>query len=223
MGRGISVSYRKKEVITECDIEVKKGRITAIVGSTGSGKSTLLYTLSGIIPNIIAGEMSGKVVVDGKPIRPPPNNITVVFQMPDAQMLGENGWDVVMLNARMSKEDIAKICKEFGILEKMDRVPFSLSFGERQLLAICAGIVHATDYLFLDEPTSALDWKYTRRVYSVLQNMKERFGILVVEHKLDVIKKYADYVYVLDKGKVIKEGKKEILNNLEVRRCLGLE
>ena len=210
-------------MIRGCDIEIKKGRITAIVGSTGSGKSTLLYALSGIIPNIIAGDVKGRIVVDEKPLPPPPNNITVVFQMPDAQMLGESGWDVIMLNAKMSEKEIVSLCKAFGILDKMNDVPFSLSFGERQLLAICAGIAHATNYLFLDEPTSALDWKYTRRVYSILQNMKKRFGILVVEHKIDVIKKYADYIYVLDKGKVVKEGKKDILSDLEVRRCLGIE
>ncbi len=197
---GISVWYGSKTVVRNASVSVEKGKIKALIGLTGSGKSTLLYALSGLIPHVISARMEGKVLVDGKELSEPPNEVALCLQSPDAQMLGDTVREVVGKGERW--------LQKFGLENRAEDDPFSLSYGERQILAVISAAALGKKYLLLDEPTTALDWKRARELYEWLNEMKKRCGILVVEHNLQVVPQFADHFYFMKKGTIVKSSRK---------------
>ncbi len=200
-------------------LEIGRGEIILLLGASGAGKSTLLRTLNGLIPHFYAGEMRGRVVVDGLDTREAPvselaRRVGLVFQNPENQLvtnLVEREIAFGLENLGLSREEmwerVRSVAEELGIEELLKRPTGSLSGGEKQLVAIASVLAMGPGYVVLDEPTSELDPRSAEAVADALKRIHEDGRTVIVsEHRLDVFAPLATRAVVIDGGRVLADG-----------------
>ena len=222
----VSFSYMVKtpnevKALDDVSFEIKDNSITALVGHTGSGKSTLIQTLNALlIPS------DGRVVVDdfvitnnprkNKSIRELRRHIASIFQFPEYQLFEETvEKDVAfgLKNYGVKEEDAIKEAHKALSLVGLDesfykRSPFDLSGGEKRRVAIAGILILNPDILIMDEPTAGLDPNGTKIILDLIVKLhKEGKTIILVTHDMNVVLNYATDAVVLNKGKVVFEGK----------------
>ena len=218
-----------KNVLENLNLKIEKGEFWAVIGKNGSGKTTLCNALRRFVPDFYKGEVTGKIVVDGKNLKDfsPKELVTkigFVFQNPFTQISGVK--DTVfeeiaygLENLAVEKEKIIKRVNEtlklLEIEHLKDKNPQEMSGGQKQRVALASIIVMDPEILVIDEPTSQLDPKGTHDIFKIINIMaKKGKTIILVEHKLELIAEYAEKIVVLDEGKIILSGKaNEVLNN----------
>ncbi len=201
------------------DLEIVDGSYTALIGHTGSGKSTILQLLNGLnIPT------SGSVIIDDVVITPTSENkdirqirkkVGLVFQFPESQVFDETVLKDVAFgpqNFGVSQEEAERIAREkldlVGISEDLlGRSPFELSGGQMRRVAIAGILAMEPNILVLDEPTAGLDPAGRKELMSIFKNLhRAGMTIVLVTHLMDDVANFADFVYVMDKGKVALSG-----------------
>jgi energy-coupling factor transporter ATP-binding protein EcfA2 len=202
--------------------QVERGEFVAVVGPNGAGKSTLCYTLSGFIPHFYKGELSGSVEVAGVETQQSTLNewvlnVGLAFQNPFNQISGakytvyeEIAFGLENIGAPRNEmgERVERALALTGISDLADRSPYSLSGGQQQRVALASILVMEPKVLVLDEPTSQLDPIGTREVFGVIRAMAERgMTVIMAEHKVEWIARFADRVIALHDGKILLEGK----------------
>ncbi|HFI0235735.1 TPA: energy-coupling factor transporter ATPase [Streptococcus suis] len=218
------------------DLEIKEGSYTALIGHTGSGKSTILQLLNGLhVPT------SGSVLVDGveilagsktKDIKHIRKKVGLVFQFPESQVFDETVLKDVAFgpqNFGISEEEAQAIAAEKLALvgigkELFERSPFELSGGQMRRVAIAGILAMEPDYLVLDEPTAGLDPLGRRELMAIFKQLhQEGMTIILVTHVMDDVADFADYVYVMDKGKLVVSGQpKEVFQQVEFLESIKL-
>lgn len=224
-------------VLRNLNLVVHEGEFTAIMGPSGCGKSTLLYILTGIIPNMIRGELRGSIRIFGRDILKLPQseivrNVGFIFQNPDSQLIMPTVYEEVIYgleNLGLDGGEIEARAREVleytGLWAKRDYSPWSLSAGERQILAIASVLAMRPRLLILDEPTSMLDHRGTSRVLELISRIKREIGItvIVVEHKIEWASEIADRIVIMDKGEFVLQGRpEEVFSNIEAIRRIGV-
>jgi len=230
------VTYRyplsRKAAIENLNLVIEEGRFYGIIGENSSGKTTLCNLIRGFAPDFFKGELKGQVLVDGKPTvnyREGELSLRIgyVFQNPFNQISGvkESVFEEVAFgleNFGVPEDEIEsrveKVMKMTNILELAEKNPFALSGGQQQRIALASIIVLEPDILVIDEPTSQLDPAGTESVFEIISEMKKAHKtIILVEHKVDLIAEYADEVFVLAKGRLIKRGlTQEVLSDVSL-------
>lgn len=214
----------ESRALFDIDLDVADGSFTALVGHTGSGKSTLLQHL-----NALLLPTSGTVTVDetvikptskGKEIKPVRQKVGVVFQFPETQLFDETVLKDVAFgpqNFGVSKEDAQAIAREklnlVGISDELfERSPFELSGGQMRRVAIAGILAMNPSVLVLDEPTAGLDPKARIDMMRLFETIyASGVTTILVTHLMDDVADYADTMYVLEKGRIVKSGKPQDL------------
>jgi len=214
--KGVSFSYPgHNPVLNDINITIKKGKMTAIVGESGSGKSTLIDLLIGFYePD------KGVIYVDKKPLQGFDiysfrRHIGYVPQ--DTILLNDTVKNnLLWSNEKASGKEIIEACKlanadEFivDLSDGYDTVVgergVRLSGGERQRIALARALLRKPELLILDEATSALDSRSELLIKSAIENIAHKTTLVVIAHRLSTIVN-ADYIYVLQKGRIIEQG-----------------
>lgn len=206
-------------VIKNISVKLEKGHVYGVIGPNGSGKTTLCALIRGFAPGFYMGELSGEVLIDGKPtVEYGPGELSLrvgyVFQNPFNQISGVKN---------TAFEEIAFGLENFGvpvheIIERVEQVmqlthvtelayknPFQLSGGQQQRVALASILVLDPDIMVIDEPTSQLDPDGTESVFRIIRTLKERQKtIILVEHKVDLIAEYVDSVLVMKDGELLR-------------------
>lgn len=214
----------ESRALFDIDMTVADGSFTALVGHTGSGKSTLLQHL-----NALLLPTSGSVTVDGtviqsdskaKTVKPVRQKVGVVFQFPETQLFDETVLKDVAFgpqNFGVSQADAEAIAREklqlVGISENLfERSPFELSGGQMRRVAIAGILAMNPSVLVLDEPTAGLDPKARIDMMQLFKTIHAS-GVttILVTHLMDDVADYADTMYVLEKGRLIKSGRPQDL------------
>ncbi|RLE80807.1 MAG: hypothetical protein DRJ51_05120 [Thermoprotei archaeon] len=209
----------KEWVLKDVNLEVSEGEFLGIVGPSGAGKTTLCLALTGIIPHAVRGKIRGRVFVFGKdtsknPLHRIMEDIGIVFQDPDIQFVTMRVIDEVVFpleNLGLPREAMAKraywALKVVGMMGFEDKYPFELSGGQKQRVAIASMLAKLPKILILDEPTSDLDPVGKREIFQVLQTLREEHDmtLVVVEHNVEELAKYADRVLLLNQGRVLAQ------------------
>lgn len=210
----------ENQALFDINLDIEDGSYTALIGHTGSGKSTLLQHLNGLVKptrgsvkvfdTVITNESKNKYI---KPIR---KRVGVVFQFPEAQLFEETVLKDVAFgpqNFGISSVEAEKIAREKLALvdideELFERSPFELSGGQMRRVAIAGILAMNPDVLVLDEPTAGLDPKARIKMMELFYSLhkKDNLTTVLVTHLMDDVADYADYAYVLDKGRVVKSG-----------------
>ncbi|MEL9999757.1 MAG: energy-coupling factor transporter ATPase [Desulfurococcaceae archaeon] len=207
-------------VLKDISFGVREGETVVIMGPSGCGKSTLLYVLVGMIPHIIRGEIRGHVSLMGLDVlRSRPEELTrlvgLVFQNPEIQVIMPSVVEEIAFgleNLNLSTSEIDKRIREIleltGLVHKMHESPYSLSLGEKQVLAIASVLALKPRILVLDEPTSMLDHPGTRRILELIEKIKRETSmtLVVVEHRIEWVAEHADRILIMEDGKIACEG-----------------
>ena len=229
---------RDDKILEDINLSIKSNEITVLAGPTGCGKSTLLRAIVGLIPNMYEGEYTGDVIVDGIKIRDAEikeiaKRVGFVFQNPENQIFMFSverdiafGLENLGLEQEIIKKRISKIMKTLNITHLAKKAPHELSDGQKQRTALAGVLAMEPKILILDEPTSLLDPKTAMEFMELINKLckEEGMSIIIVEHRLDLVLKYADKLIVLSEGKVISDDtpenvfdyKKEIIPELSV-------
>ena len=203
----------------EVNLEIKDGSYTALVGHTGSGKSTILQLLNGLLV-----PTEGSVVIDdvkitstsiNKDIKQVRRKVGLVFQFAESQIFDETVLKDVAFgpqNFGVSKDDAERLAREkltlVGISEELfERSPFELSGGQMRRVAIAGILAMEPEILVLDEPTAGLDPAGRKELMSLFKRLHEAgMTIVLVTHLMDDVANFADTVYVMEKGRLVKSG-----------------
>ena len=222
--KNIKKSFGNLEVLKSISLQVNKGEVVAILGSSGSGKSTFLRSLidletvdGGSIA--IAGENLCKdgVYVSKKEKAKALSKAGMGFQhfnLFPHMSIRKNLMCAPLLNKQGTKEEISKLAEstlaKVGLLDKIDAMPSTLSGGQKQRVAIARALMRNPEIILFDEPTSALDPELTGEVLSVMSDLaKEGITMLIVTHEIGFAAQVADKIMFMDKGYVIDYGTPE--------------
>ncbi len=213
----------------DINLSIKEGSYTAFIGHTGSGKSTIMQLLNGLnVPT------EGAVIVDdikitadskNKDIKPVRKKVGLVFQFPESQLFEETVLKDVAFgpqNFGVSIEEAKQLAREklamVGISEEFfEKNPFELSGGQMRRVAIAGILAMEPAVLVLDEPTAGLDPKGRRELMSLFKELNQNgMTIVLVTHLMDDVANYADYVNVLESGKLVRSGyPKEVFQDVD--------
>lgn len=220
--KNLTYTYPSQDLpaLDDVSLDIESGEFVLLTGTSGAGKSTLLRALSGLVPHFSGGRLAGSVLVDGQePILEGPQGVSqtvgFVFQNPEAQaVVGQVEAEIAFAleNAAVPEAEMRVRVEE--VLQLLDLTPLrrrslnTLSGGERQRVAIAAALAMRPKVLALDEPTSQLDPQSAADVLNALVRLNEELGLTIVlaEHRLERILRYAERVVVMGKGRVVVDG-----------------
>ena len=187
-------------------MEIKQGTITLLVGPSGCGKTTLLRKLAG--ETGIRGREEGSLTNQAK-------GCAYVWQNPDNQIVTDRvsyeivfGLENIGMEQQQMKRRLAEVISSFGLENLVMRDTMTLSGGEKQLLNIASGLAMNPELMILDEPTSQLDPVAARRIYDLIRQINEEFGVTIViaEQRLEDLVAFVDEVLCMAHGKIEKIG-----------------
>lgn len=228
--------YDNKVIIQGIELEIPSNKISVIIGANGCGKSTLLKTLAKLIK-----PTSGEITLDGKAISkiPPKQLARVLGILPQspvvpegitvADLIGRGRFPHQSLLSGWSKKDyeaVAEAMEIMKITEFANHDIDELSGGQRQRVWIAMALTQQTDILLLDEPTTFLDITYQVEILDLLTDLNRKYGttIVMVLHDINLSARYADYMFALQNGQLVSEGKpSDIITSALVKDIFGLD
>ena len=206
--------------LSDVSLKIEDGSYTALIGHTGSGKSTILQLLDGLlVPSQGSVRVFDTLITStskNKDIRQIRKQVGLVFQFAENQIFEETVLKDVAFgpqNFGVSEEDAEKIAREklalVGIEESLfDRSPFELSGGQMRRVAIAGILAMEPAILVLDEPTAGLDPLGRKELMNLFKKLHQSgMTIVLVTHLMDDVAEYANQVYVMEKGRLVKGGK----------------
>ena len=230
---GIEAGYGEIQVLFGVSLRVEKGTVTALLGSNGAGKTTTLKTIMGLLE-----PWSGRIVFKDADITRLPAHRRVeqgIALVPEGRKL----WPRLTVEEHLRlaattprarerfEESLEMVYELFPRLrERRRQLAGTMSGGEQQMLAIARALVQRPRLLMLDEPSLGLAPKLAREVVYLARRLRDEYGITVplVEQNVRLSLKVADRAYVLETGRVVREGPAgELEKDPEIRRAyLGI-
>lgn len=238
-----NVSYTYQEgtpfasaALSDVSLTIEDGSYTAIIGHTGSGKSTILQLLNGLlVPTEGSVRVFDTLITPtsvNKQIRQIRKQVGLVFQFAENQIFEETVLKDVAFgpqNFGVSVEEAEAIAREklalVGIDELLfERSPFELSGGQMRRVAIAGILAMEPSILVLDEPTAGLDPIGRKELMALFKKLhQDGITIVLVTHLMDDVAEFADQVYVMEKGKLVKGGKPSLVfQNVEFMEKIQL-
>tara|TARA_Y100000310_G_scaffold319330_1_gene374481 strand:- start:2000 stop:2731 length:732 start_codon:yes stop_codon:yes gene_type:complete len=234
----LTVSKIKKHfggihALDNCSLEIPEGKIIAIIGPNGSGKSTLFHTISRLIQKDSGNvTFKGKNISDLETYQIHKQGIARTFQevrlfknltIKDHIAIALSNEDEKLINnilvhPKGDDKQIKDSLSLVGLEKPGETFATDLSYGQRKLLDLAVAIAKPHTLLMLDEPVAGVNPQLRKQIKTILLKLnKDGETIVLIEHDMNFVMDLADYVYVLDEGKVIAKGKpKDIQNNKKV-------
>lgn len=206
--------------LSDVSLTIEDGSYTALIGHTGSGKSTILQLLDGLlVPSQGSVRVFDTLITStskNKDIRQIRKQVGLVFQFAENQIFEETVLKDVAFgpqNFGVSEEDAEQIAREKLLLVGLDeslfnRSPFELSGGQMRRVAIAGILAMEPAILVLDEPTAGLDPLGRKELMTLFKKLHQSgMTIVLVTHLMDDVAEYANQVYVMEKGRLVKFGR----------------
>jgi microcin C transport system ATP-binding protein len=231
--RDLSVVFRqgKRETVAvdRVSFDIPKGQTVALVGESGSGKSVTALSVMKLLPYPSAHHPSGTIHFKGQELLGLPedkirhvrgNDITIIFQEPMTSLnplhtIEKQIGEILELHSGVTGEAgrarIVELLSQVGIPEPETRLksyPHQLSGGQRQRVMIAMALANEPDLLIADEPTTALDVTVQAQILKLLKEIQTRcqMSMLFITHDLGIVRKIADHVCVMQRGKIVEQG-----------------
>jgi branched-chain amino acid transport system ATP-binding protein len=210
--RGLSVRYGALGALHDITLTAQAGEITAVIGPNGAGKTTLLKTIAGLLApaagtirfreELIGGLPAYRVVRKGIVLVPEVRGIFGDQRVRDNLMLAAP-------TAASFRGDLRAVLQRFPALEpRLDELAGALSGGQQQMLALARGLMARPRLLLLDEPSLGLAPKLIRDIFAAIRALRqEGVSILLVEQMAAMALELADRGYVLERGRIVGEGR----------------
>jgi len=216
-------------ILNDVSLKVEPGKVTCLLGRNGVGKSTLLKSIMGLVKT-----PKGSVCLNNENIIKLPTykraqkGIGYVPQGRDIfpqLTVHENLILGMERNGHKKKSIEEEIFELFPVLKTMlDRKGGDLSGGQQQQLAIARALISEPEVLLLDEPTEGIQPSIIQEIGRVIKKLKNRGNVtmLIVEQYLEFVMDVADYFYVMDKGRIVMEGKTEGIDPHEIQEKIAI-
>ncbi|HZX82127.1 MAG TPA: ABC transporter ATP-binding protein [Reyranella sp.] len=215
--------------VRNVSFEIKRGETLAVVGESGSGKSVTALSILQLLPYPMANHPNGSIRFQGRElVGAPPrdlldvrgNRISMIFQEPMTSLnplhtIERQVNEVLILHKGLTRSAARKrtleLLEQVGIPEavnRLDAFPHQLSGGQRQRVMIAMALANEPDLLIADEPTTALDVTIQAQILKLLKTLQARYGmaLLFITHDLGIVRKMADRVCVMTKGRIVEQG-----------------
>lgn len=219
--KNIDTFYRSSQVLFDLSLEIKHGSVTTLLGRNGMGKTT---TVNSIIGNISCSSCSGGGIyynnekIDGLPsFKIAQKGIALVPEgrhiFPNLNVRENLIATAANYNRSAERWTMEKVLELFPLLKKrLHNMGNQLSGGEQQMLAIGRGLMLNPQLLLLDEATEGLAPLMRKEIWRQLEKIKQAgISILLIDKNLDDLCRIADYHYIIEKGRVVWQGKSETL------------
>lgn len=198
--------------VTDLSFDVYPGELVGVIGQNGAGKTTLTKLLNGLLR-----PSSGSIRVAGLDMRDTPTStvaahVSTLFQNPDRQICKDTvleevafGLELTGTPADEARERARAVAERFGL--PLDEAPFSLSRGQRQMVALASVVVMEPEVILLDEPTSGLDYRECMTVMETVREMADRgCAVVMVCHDMEVVSDFAERLVVMADGRILGQG-----------------
>jgi lipopolysaccharide export system ATP-binding protein len=225
--KGLRKSYKKRVIIRDVSMELRRGEVVALLGPNGSGKTTSFYAIAGLV-----NPEGGQVKIDGKDVTSYPMYRRArlgIGYLPQEMSIfrGLSVEDNISAILDISEKDhhtrrerLEELLGEFSI-EHLRRTPaIALSGGERRRVEIARALAANPKYLLLDEPFAGVDPISVEDIRHLVRTLKNRgLGVLITDHNVRETLEIVDRAYILHDGKVLMSGTPtEVVENENVRR-----
>jgi len=233
VARGLGKRYKKRPVVRNVSISVKRGEAVGLLGPNGAGKTTTFYMITGLVqPD------EGQVVMDGHDVTTLPMyrraRLGLGYLPQEASIFrGLNVEDniravleIVEPDARRREADLNALLEEFNITKLRKTPSIALSGGERRRVEIARALATRPSYMLLDEPFAGIDPIAVGDIQQLVRHLTNRgIGVLITDHNVRETLGLTDRAYIIYSGEVLMEGRaQDIVNNPDVRRLyLGEE
>jgi len=222
--RSFSFYYGKRQALRDVNLRVKENQITALIGPSGCGKSTFLRALNRMNDIIPGARAEGEVMLDGQNIYAPGVDVVdlrkrvgMVFQQPNPfpKTIFENvafGPRVLGLDGKLSMDEVVEKSLRSAALwdevkDVLNKSGLALSGGQQQRLCIARALATEPEVLLMDEPCSALDPQSTLRIEELMDELKERYTIVIVTHNMQQAARVSDWTGFLLLGDLVEYDK----------------
>ncbi|NNH63153.1 ABC transporter ATP-binding protein [Rhizobium laguerreae] len=231
--RDLSVAFHQggetSLAVDHISFDIAKGEVVALVGESGSGKSVSANSILRLLPYPSASHPSGEILFKGKDLLKASerelrevrgNDITMIFQEPMTSLnplhtIEKQIAEILALHQGMTgqsaRQRVLELLNQVGIREPEKRLkayPHELSGGQRQRVMIAMALANRPELLIADEPTTALDVTVQAQILELLRQLKAVHGmsLLFITHDLGIVRKFADRVCVMTKGRIVETG-----------------
>jgi len=214
-------SYRGRRVVSEVSLELRHGEVVGLLGPNGAGKTTTFYLIVGLI-----APESGHVQFCGEDITNLPmyqrarSGISYLPQEPSVfrkLTVLENLRciaETLKISAERQEEITSSLLKEFGIAHLSNQGAYTLSGGERRRLEIARALVLTPQFILLDEPFAGIDPLAVLDIQRIIGGLRDRgIGVLITDHNVRETLNITDRAYIINDGKILREGSPEQLTN----------
>ncbi len=231
--RDLSIAFaqgdERNTVVDRVSFRLEKGKALALVGELGSGKSVTAQALVRLLPQPAASYPTGEILFRGRDVLKMTDselremrggNVTMVFQEPMTSLnplhtIERQVGEIIALHlgrAAATKKRIVELLTEVGIADPAERLgayPHQLSGGQRQRVMIAMALANRPDLLIADEPTTALDVTVQAQILKLLKDLQQKMGMamLFITHDLNVVRRIADEVIVMQRGEIVEAGR----------------
>ena len=224
---GLEKSYRGRSVVSEVSLELGQGEVVGLLGPNGAGKTTTFYMVVGLI-----SPDGGKVILGGSDVTSLPmyqrarSGISYLPQEPSVfrKLTVEENLrsiaETLPISVEEQEERVTFLLEEFGIASLRRQGAYTLSGGERRRLEIARALVLTPRFVLLDEPFAGIDPLAVLDIQRIIGQLRERqIGVLVTDHNVRETLNITDRAYIINEGKILREGTpEELTNDLQVRK-----
>jgi phosphate transport system ATP-binding protein len=219
----LTLGFGEKSILSDINVEVRRGAITALIGPTGSGKTTLLRTFNRMNDKVTGYRHAGDVLLDGRSIWHASlelmalrRKVGMLFQRPNPfpMSIMDNVVAGVKAHRMASKNGLRAIAQERltevglwdAVSDRLKDSPFRLSGGQQQLLCLARALAIDPEVLLLDEPTSSLDPVSTESIEALIKGLTPKITVVIVTHNLAQASRVSDRTIFLNRGRLVEHG-----------------
>ena len=226
---GSASSSLPRKLLQNINLHINQSEIVALVGESGSGKSLTAHSILRLLEDVSPITLSGSIIFKESEILALPvnslrkirgNRISMIFQEPMSSLnpvytIGNQIMESLTLHQNLSgtrgHEEAVNLLFKVGISEpelRMKVYPHQLSGGQRQRVMIAMALACKPDLLIADEPTTALDVTIQASILKLIKDLQTETGmsVLLISHDLNLVKHFADRIYILQNGRIVESG-----------------
>jgi lipopolysaccharide export system ATP-binding protein len=225
--RGITKSYRGRQVLRGVDLTIRKGEVIGLLGPNGAGKTTTFYIMIGLVPADSGTVHLGEEAIDGLPMYVRARKgIGYLPQEPSVfrKLTVEENLMAIAENLDMTRasrrETVESLLDEFGIAGLRRSKAYTLSGGERRRLEIARSLVPSPSFMLLDEPFAGIDPLAVMDIQNLILHLKTRgIGVVITDHNVRETLRITDRAYIIFDGTILKKGTPaELAEDEDVRK-----
>jgi branched-chain amino acid transport system ATP-binding protein len=216
----VSKSFGGVKALNNCNFEIEKGKITALIGPNGSGKTTLFNVISSLVKNDKGSVFLGEEKLSDKQEFQIANlvsrtfqevrlfdNLTIKDHLEIALMQDDEKLRYLFRKEKDYSDKIKEILELIGLDKPSQTLAANLSYGQKKLLDLAIAIAKPHKVLMLDEPVAGVNPALRKQIKEILMKLqKNGETILLVEHDMNFVMDMADKIFVLDYGQIIADG-----------------